>query len=145
MGIADILKAKNEAKAAKNLDEGLAFLEKNKLETGVVSLPSGLQYKIVDNAEGTQRASTSSSVTCHYEGSLLNGKVFDSSFKRKAPATFPLNRVIQGWQEGIPLMPIGSTFEFYIPSDLAYGNRQVGADIPPNSTLIFKVALLSIQ
>ena len=145
MGIADILFQKNKAKAEKNLQEGLDFLAENKSKEGIVALPSGLQYEIIVSAEGEKRATATSQVTCHYVGKLLNGKEFDSSIKRGVPATFPLNNVIAGWTEGLQLMPIGSTFRFYIPSDLAYGNRQVGSDIPPNSTLIFDVELLSIQ
>lgn len=145
MGIADILFQRNKEKAEKNLKEGQEFLEQNKSKEGVVCLPSGLQYKVLVPAEGEKRATAISSVTCHYEGKLLNGKIFDSSKKRGAPLTFPLNRVIAGWTEGLQLMPIGSTYEFYIPAHLAYGDRQVGSDIPPNSTLIFEVELLNIQ
>lgn len=143
MGIADILFQRKQEKAAKNLKEGLDFLEANKEKEGVIALPSGLQYKILKPAEGERRATANSKVTCHYEGRLLNGTIFDSSKKRGVPATFPLNQVIKGWTEGLQLMPIGSIFEFYIPSHLAYGDRQVGKDIAPNSTLIFEVELLN--
>lgn len=143
MGIADILFQRKKEKAALILQEGLNFLENNKTREGVVTLPSGLQYKVLVPAEGERRATVQSKVTCHYEGRLLNGTVFDSSKKRGIPATFPLNQVIAGWTEGLQLMPIGSTFEFYIPSHLAYGDRQVGKDIAPNSTLIFEVELLN--
>lgn len=143
MGIADILLKRKEEKAAKNLKEGLDFLEQNKLNKDVFVLPSGLQYKILRTAEGERRATATSKVTCHYEGRLLNGTIFDSSKKRGMPATFPLNQVIKGWTEGLQLMPIGSIFEFYIPPHLAYGNYQVGKDIAPNSTLIFEVEILN--
>ena len=141
MGIADFLFQRNQEKAKKNLEEGQAFLEKNKENEAVVCLESGLQYEVLTAAEG-EHPTASSSVTCHYEGKLLNGKVFDSSYQRGQPATFPLNRVIPGWTEGLQLMAAGSKYRFYIPAHLAYGDRQVGSDIPPNSTLIFDVELI---
>lgn len=144
MGISDFLFKKKQEKAMENLKEGEDFLAKNKEKENVISLESGLQYEILTDAEG-QKPNATSDVTCHYEGKLLNGKVFDSSIKRNSPATFPLNRVISGWTEGLQLMSIGSKFRFFIPPHLAYGDRQVGADIPPNSTLIFEVELLGIS
>ncbi len=143
MGISDLLFKRKHEKAMANKKEGENFLEENRKKEGIISLPSGLQYEILVNAEGAKPVETSS-VSCHYEGKLLNGKIFDSSYKRNQPATFPLNRVIAGWTEGLQLMSKGSKFRFFIPSNLAYGDRQVGSDIPPNSTLVFEVELLEI-
>ncbi len=145
MGIADFLQNRKNEKAEKNLNEGLAFLEQNKQKPEIKVTESGLQYEILFLGEGNQKPNATNNVTCHYEGYLINGAIFDSSKKRGVPATFPLNRVISGWTEGLQLMPIGSTFKFYIPPHLAYGDRQMGSDIPPNSTLIFEVELLAIQ
>jgi FKBP-type peptidyl-prolyl cis-trans isomerase FklB len=145
MGIADFLQNRKKEIAEKNLNEGLAFLAENKNKPGVVTTPSGLQYEVIFQAETDKKPTATSSVTCHYEGKLLNGKVFDSSVKRGMPATFPLNRVIAGWTEGLQYMNVGSKYRFFIPSDLAYGNSQVGSDIGPNSTLIFEVELIAIQ
>jgi FKBP-type peptidyl-prolyl cis-trans isomerase FklB len=145
MGIADLLQRRKQEKATKNLQEGLDFLEKNKNRSEVIVTPSGLQYEVITLSENEEKPNASNSVTCHYEGYLLNGKVFDSSKKRGTPATFPLNKVIAGWTEGLQYMTLGSTFKFYIPAHLAYGDRQVGTDIAPNSTLIFEVTLLAIQ
>lgn len=145
MGIADFLQNKKKEQAEKNLNEGLAFLAENKNKPGVVTTPSGLQYEVLFQAETEKRPTATSSVTCHYEGKLLNGKVFDSSVQRGMPATFPLNGVIAGWTEGLQYMNVGSKYRFFIPSELAYGNRQVSSDIGPNSTLIFDVELIAIQ
>lgn len=144
MSISDILFQRNKDKAEKNLNEGLAFLEQNKSNPNVQVLESGLQYEILQEGEGAQPTATSS-VTCHYHGTTIDGKVFDSSVQRGTPATFPLDRVISGWTEGVQLMKLGSKFRFFIPPNLAYGDRQVGSDIGPNSTLIFEVELLGIQ
>ncbi len=144
MSISDILFQRNKDKAEKNLNEGLAFLEQNKSNPNVQVLESGLQYEILQEGEGAQPTATSS-VTCHYHGTTIDGKVFDSSVQRGTPATFPLDRVISGWTEGVQLMKQGSKFRFFIPPNLAYGDRQVGSDIGPNSTLIFEVELLGIQ
>lgn len=145
MGIADLLQKRKKEKAAQNLQAGLQFLEENKQQAGVVETPSGLQYEVLFQSELEQKPIATQSVTCHYEGKLLSGKVFDSSIKRGAPATFPLNKVIAGWTEGLQLMTLGSKYRFYIPAHLAYGDRQVGTDIAPNSTLVFDVELLAIQ
>jgi FKBP-type peptidyl-prolyl cis-trans isomerase FklB len=142
MGIADRLFNLNKEKAAANLKAGQDFLETNKTRPGVVALPSGLQYEILTEGSGPKPAA-SSKVTCHYHGTLINGAVFDSSVRRGQPATFPLNAVIKGWTEGLQLMPTGSKWRFFIPPHLAYGDRQVSAEIGPNSTLIFDVELLS--
>lgn len=144
MGIADILFQRNKDKAEANLKEGMDFLEQNKTKENIVALESGLQYEVLKEGEGAQ-PTASQSVTCHYHGTLLNGNIFDSSVQRGQPATFPLNRVISGWTEGVQLMKVGSKFRFFIPPHLAYGDRQVGSDIGPNSTLIFEVELLGIQ
>jgi FKBP-type peptidyl-prolyl cis-trans isomerase len=127
-----------------NIKEGDAFLAANKTKEGVVTLPSGLQYKIITEGKGPKPAATDT-VVCNYRGKLLNGKEFDSSYKRGQPASFPLNQVIKGWTEGVQLMSTGSTYQFYIPPALAYGSRGAGGDIGPNATLIFDVELISIQ
>jgi FKBP-type peptidyl-prolyl cis-trans isomerase FklB len=127
-----------------NKKEGDAFLAENKTKEGVITLPSGLQYKIVKAGDGPKPASTDS-VVCNYRGTLINGTEFDSSYKRGQPATFPVGQVIKGWTEALQLMPVGSKWELYVPSDLAYGDRGAGANIGPNATLIFEVELLSIQ
>jgi FKBP-type peptidyl-prolyl cis-trans isomerase FklB len=131
-------------KAAANLKAGQEFLEANRTKAGVVALPSGLQYEILVEGKGPRPAVTNK-VTCHYHGTLIDGTVFDSSVRRGQPATFPLNAVIKGWTEGVQLMPAGSKWRFYIPSQLAYGERQVSAQIGPNSTLIFDVELISFS
>lgn len=128
----------------KNKTEGVAFLAANKTKPGVVTLPDGLQYKILKEGSGDKPTATDS-VTVNYRGTLLDGAEFDSSYKRGQPATFPVNRVIKGWTEALQLMPVGSKWELYIPSDLAYGAQGAGGDIAPNATLIFEVELLSIQ
>ena len=110
----------------------------------VVALPSGLQYKVLKAEEGNKPAATDV-VKVHYEGRLLDGTVFDSSYQRGAPAEFPLNGVISGWTEGLQLMTVGSQWELYIPPELAYGDQGAGGVIGPNSTLIFKVELLEIR
>jgi len=144
MGIADRLFNLNNEKAAANLKAGQEFLEANKQKPGVVALPSGLQYEIITEGTGAKPLATNK-VTCHYHGTLINGTIFDSSMQRGQPATFPLNMVIKGWTEGLQLMPLGSKWRFFIPADLGYGNRQVGATIGPNSALIFEVELLGIS
>ena len=144
MGIADRLFQLNKEKSAANLKAGQDFLEANKNKAGVVALPSGLQYEILVEGTGPKPAATNK-VTCHYHGTLIDGTVFDSSVKRGQPATFPLKQVIKGWTEGLQLMPTGSKWRFFIPPGLGYGDRQVGGQIGPNSTLIFDVELLSFS
>ncbi|HTO14716.1 MAG TPA: FKBP-type peptidyl-prolyl cis-trans isomerase [Edaphocola sp.] len=144
MGIADFLSKRKDEKAKKNLEGGIDFLEANKNKPNIVCLDSGLQYEVLQEGEGAH-PTAQSSVTCHYIGTTINGTVFDSSILRGQPATFPLNRVISGWTEGVQLMSPGSKFRFYIPSHLAYGDRQVGSHIEPNSTLIFEIELISFQ
>ncbi len=125
------------------LEAGKAFLEENKKKEGVVVLPSGLQYKILTAGNGP-KPKASDTVKCHYEGRLINGQVFDSSFRRGEPAEFPVGGVIQGWVEALQLMPVGSKWQLYIPSNLAYGTHGAGQSIGPNETLIFDVELLAI-
>ena len=127
-----------------NKKEGTTFLAENKAKEGVVVLPSGLQYKILKEGTGP-KPTASDSVVCNYKGTLINGKEFDSSYKRGEPATFPVSGVIKGWTEALQLMPVGSKWQLFIPADLAYGERGAGADIGPGATLIFEVELMSIQ
>ncbi len=144
MGIADKLAQMKNEKAAENLKAGQEFLATNKTKEGVIELASGLQYEVITAGAG-EKPKAHNSVTCHYHGTLINGTVFDSSVQRGAPATFPLNRVISGWTEGLQLMPTGSKWRFFIPPHLGYGDRQVSAEIGPNSTLIFEVELISFN
>jgi FKBP-type peptidyl-prolyl cis-trans isomerase FklB len=144
MGIADKLFQMKKEKAEANLKAGEAFLENNKNKDGVVTLPSGLQYEVITMGDGP-KPTAYNKVTCHYHGTLIDGTVFDSSVKRGQPASFPLNMVIKGWTEGLQLMPTGSKWRFFIPPHLGYGDRQVSAEIGPNSTLIFEVELLGIN
>lgn len=128
---------------AENLEKGKAFLAENGQREGVITTESGLQYEVITLGDGAQ-PDASSTVEVHYEGTLIDGTVFDSSYERGESISFPLSRVIKGWTEGVQLMPVGSTFKFYIPSELAYGGRNTGS-IPANSTLIFKIELLGIE
>ena len=127
-----------------NKKEGEAFLAANKGKAGVVTLPSGLQYKILKEGNGPKPTATDT-VVCNYRGTLINGTEFDSSYKSGQPATFPVNGVIKGWTEALQLMPVGSKWQLFIPSSMAYAERGAGADIGPNATLIFEVELMSIQ
>jgi FKBP-type peptidyl-prolyl cis-trans isomerase len=129
---------------AANKTEGEAFLAANKAKEGVVTLPDGLQYKILKAGTGPKPAATDS-VVCNYKGTLINGTEFDSSYKRGQPATFGVGQVIKGWTEALQLMPVGSKWQLFIPSSLAYGDRGAGAEIGPDATLIFEVELISIQ
>ena len=131
-------------KAVDNLAAAKTFLATNGKAAGVVTLPSGLQYKIVQSGPATGlKPHTGDEVKVHYEGKLLDGSVFDSSIQRGEPVSFPLNRVIPGWTEGVQLMPVGSKFKFTIPAALAYGDQGAGP-IPPHSVLQFDVELLEI-
>jgi FKBP-type peptidyl-prolyl cis-trans isomerase FklB len=130
--------------ADKNKAEGEAFLAANKSKEGIVTLPSGLQYKILTEGKGP-KPTAADTVVCNYRGTLINGTEFDSSYKRGEPATFPVGGVIKGWTEALQLMPVGSKWQLFIPSGMAYGERGAGADIGPNATLIFEVELISIQ
>ncbi len=135
--------AKSHEAGAVNRKEGEAFLAENKSKEGIVTLPSGLQYKILTAGTGP-KPTTSDTVTCNYKGTLISGKEFDSSYKRGQPASFPVGGVIKGWTEALQLMPVGSKWQLFIPPDLAYGDRGAGADIGPGETLIFEVELISI-
>jgi FKBP-type peptidyl-prolyl cis-trans isomerase FklB len=141
-----ITKQQELAKASgdKNKKEGEAFLAENKKKTGVKTLPSGLQYKVIKAGTGKKPKATDT-VTVNYRGTLINGTEFDSSYKRGQPATFPVNGVIPGWTEALQLMQEGSKWELYIPSNLAYGERGSPGGIEPNATLIFEVELISVQ
>ena len=134
--------AAERGKAAKG--EGEAFLAENKKRAGIVTTPSGLQYEVVKEGTGRQ-PKASDTVRCHYEGTLIDGTVFDSSYRRNQPAEFGLRQVIAGWTEGVQLMKEGSIFKFYIPYNLAYGERGAGADIPPYAALIFTVELIKVM
>lgn len=135
---------KTKALAEKNKKEGDAFLEENKKKEGIKTTSSGLQYKVLKDGEGPMPKATDT-VTVNYRGTLVDGTEFDSSYKRGEPATFPVNGVIPGWVEALQLMKVGSKFQLFIPSGLAYGERGAGQQIGPNSSLIFEVELLSIQ
>jgi FKBP-type peptidyl-prolyl cis-trans isomerase len=128
----------------KNRKAGEEFLAANKGKEGVVALPDGLQYKVLTPGNGP-KPSASDTVVCNYKGTLIDGKEFDSSYKRGQPATFPVSGVIKGWTEALQMMPVGSKWQLFIPADLAYGDRQAGPDITPGSTLVFEVELVSIQ
>lgn len=123
--------------------EGEAFLAANAGKEGVITLPSGLQYQVISEGSGRKPKATDS-VRCHYEGTLIDGTVFDSSYRRGEPATFPLNGVIRGWTEGLQLMSEGAKYRFFIPFALAYGANGAGASIPPYAALIFDVELLEV-
>ncbi len=123
---------------------GEAFLAENGKKDGVVTLPSGLQYQVLKEGDG-KKPSATDQVVCHYEGTLIDGTVFDSSYKRNQPATFGLNQVIAGWTEGVQLMQEGAKYRFFIPYNLAYGERGAGAQIPPFATLVFDVELIEVK
>jgi peptidylprolyl isomerase len=139
-----IKNAKDKKASLENIEIGNSFLTANKANPGVVETASGLQYQIVKKGDGSAHPSAKSTVKVHYHGTLLDGTVFDSSVERNEPISFPLNRVIKGWTEGLQLMVAGDTFKFFIPSDLAYGNAATGK-IKPGSVLIFEVDLLEVQ
>jgi FKBP-type peptidyl-prolyl cis-trans isomerase FklB len=128
----------------KNKQEGEAFLAENRKKDAVITLPSGLQYKVIKKGSGKTPKATDT-VTVNYMGSLINGTEFDSSYRRGQPASFKVNGVIRGWTEALQLMQEGAKWQLYIPSDLAYGERGAGRDIGPYSTLIFEVELISIE
>lgn len=129
---------------AKTKEEGANFLATNGQRPEVSTTESGLQYEVLTEGEGP-KPSAASTVTVHYEGKLINGDLFDSSIERGEPISFPLSRVIKGWTEGLQLMSTGAKYRFYIPHELAYGSRGAGASVPPYSTLIFDVELLSFN
>ena len=128
---------------AENIEQGKAFLAENAKKEGVVTLPSGLQYEVITEGNG-KKPSATDRVKCHYEGTLIDGTLFDSSIKRGQPAVFGVNQVIKGWVEALQLMSEGSKWRLYIPSELGYGAQQAGEMIPPHSTLIFDVELIEV-
>ena len=128
---------------AENIEKGKAFLAENAKKEGVVTLPSGLQYEVITEGNG-KKPSATDRVKCHYEGTLTDGTLFDSSIKRGQPAVFGVNQVIKGWVEALQLMSEGSKWRLYIPSELGYGAQQAGEMIPPHSTLIFDVELIEV-
>lgn len=134
--------AAEAGKAAKAAGE--EFLAENAKKDGVVTLPSGLQYQVLKEGNG-KKPSATDQVVCHYEGTLIDGTVFDSSYQRNQPATFGLNQVIPGWTEGVQLMQEGAKYRFFIPYKLAYGERGAGAQIPPFATLVFDVELIEVK
>ena len=134
--------AAEAGKAAKA--EGEAFLAENGKKEGIITLPSGLQYQVLKEGDG-KKPSATDQVVCHYEGTLIDGTVFDSSYQRNQPATFGLNQVIPGWTEGVQLMQEGAKYRFFIPYKLAYGERGAGAQIPPFATLVFDVELIEVK
>jgi FKBP-type peptidyl-prolyl cis-trans isomerase FklB len=138
------MEQKQKASGEKNKADGAKFLEENKKKPGVKATASGLQYKVEKEGTGPQPKATDM-VTVNYRGTLIDGTEFDSSYKRGQPATFPLNGVIKGWTEGLQLMKPGSKYQFFVPSNLAYGERSVGPDIAANATLIFEVELLEVK
>lgn len=138
------MKKKQAAQAGAAKSEGENFLAENAKKEGVVVLPSGLQYQVLKEGTGKQPKATDQ-VECHYEGTLINGQVFDSSYQREQAATFGLNQVIAGWTEGVQLMKEGAKYRFFIPYNLAYGERGAGQSIPPYAALIFDVELLAVK
>lgn len=138
------MEQKQKEAGDKNKTEGAKFLEENKKKDGVKTTGSGLQYKVLKEGNGAQPKATDT-VTVNYRGTLINGTEFDSSYKRGQPATFPVNGVIKGWTEALQLMKVGSKYQLFIPSSLAYGERAVSPDLSANSTLIFEVELLDAK
>ena len=128
---------------AENIEKGKAFLAENAKKEGIVTLPSGLQYQVITEGNG-KKPSATDKVKCHYEGTLIDGTLFDSSIKRGQPAVFGVNQVIRGWVEALQLMSEGSKWRLFIPSELGYGAQQAGEMIPPHSTLIFEVELIEV-
>ena len=128
---------------AENIEKGKAFLAENAKKEGVVTLPSGLQYQVITEGNG-KKPSATDRVRCHYEGTLIDGTLFDSSIKRGQPAVFGVNQVIKGWVEALQLMSEGAKWRLFIPSELGYGAQQAGEMIPPHSTLIFEVELIEV-
>ena len=143
-GMESIREKAVEKTYAKNKEAGEKFLAENKTKAGVMTTPSGLQYKIITKGTGAIPADTSK-VKVNYKGTLIDGTEFDSSYKRKEPATFRVNQVVKGWTEALKMMPVGSKWELYVPSELGYGSRDTGGQIKPFSTLIFEVELLDIE
>ena len=141
--VQNFFQEKQKQQSAGAIEEGEKFLAENAAKEGVVTLSSGLQQQVIKEGNG-KRPKATDQVKCHYEGTLINGQMFDSSIKRGEPATFPLNQVIAGWTEGLQLMQEGSKYRFFIPYNLGYGERGAGNTIPPYSTLIFDVELIEV-
>ena len=141
----DYFQKKQKEEAEKATAEGKVFLEANGKREGVTTTKSGLQYEVLTPGKGERSPKATDTVVCHYEGRLVSGKVFDSSYERNQPAEFGLNQVIPGWTEGLQLMSEGAKFRFYIPYLLGYGEQGAGPSIPPYSTLVFDVELISVK
>lgn len=141
----DYFQKKQKEDAEKAIAEGKVFLEANGKREGVTTTKSGLQYEVLTPGKGERSPKATDTVVCHYEGRLVSGKVFDSSYERNQPAEFGLNQVIPGWTEGLQLMNEGAKFRFYIPYLLGYGEQGAGPSIPPYSTLVFDVELISVK
>lgn len=144
MGVADILARRKREAGEKNRFDGFKFQDEFAQKPGVVKTNSGLLYEVIKEGDGF-KPTAKSTVTVHYHGTTITGVVFDSSVNRGKPASFPLNRVIKGWTEGLQLMNCGSKYRFVIPSELAYGEEAISKEIGPNSTLIFEVELLDVK
>jgi len=138
------MQAKRQAASAQNMADGKKFLEENAKQEGWKTTKSGLQYKVITEGKGAKPKATDT-VEVHYRGTLIDGKEFDSSYKRGEPATFPVNGVIKGWTEALQMMPVGSKWQIVLPPELAYGERGAGQDIGPNAVLRFEVELLDIK
>lgn len=143
MSLQDRLRGHRDEKINAEKEAGLKFLAENKNKPGVKELPGGMQYEVVKEGNGPKPA-PNARIKAHYKGSLLNGKEFDSSYRRNQPFTAPLNALIKGWQDAIPMMTLGSIWRLWIPSELAYGDRGAGGDIPGGATLVFEIELLEI-
>lgn len=141
----DYFQKKQKEEAEKAIAEGKVFLQANGKREGVTTTKSGLQYEVLTPGKGERSPKATDTVVCHYEGRLVSGKVFDSSYERNQPAEFGLNQVIPGWTEGLQLMSEGAKFRFYIPYLLGYGEQGAGPSIPPYSTLVFDVELISVK
>lgn len=143
--LSEYFQKKQKEQAQKAIAEGRDFLEANAKREGVVQTKSGLQYEVLSEGKGERSPRATDTVLCHYEGRLVSGKVFDSSYERNQPAEFGLNQVIPGWTEGLQLMSEGAKYRFYIPYLLGYGEQGAGPSIPPYSTLIFDVELIKVK
>ncbi|HEU4469903.1 MAG TPA: FKBP-type peptidyl-prolyl cis-trans isomerase [Flavisolibacter sp.] len=143
MSLQDRLRGHQEDRLKAEKEAGASFLAQNKTREGVQELPGGIQYEVIKEGNGP-KPEPSSRIKAHYRGALISGKEFDSSYRRNQPFTAPLTALIKGWQQVIPLMPVGSTWRLWIPSDLAYGDRGAGGDIPGGATLQFDIELLEI-
>lgn len=143
MGLHELLQKRKEELIAKNGLEGDVFREQFAQKEGVIQLPSGLLYEVIEMGDG-EKPKMADNVICHYHGTNVNGEVFDSSVLRKVPSSFLLENVIKGWAEGVMLMPVGSKFRFVIPPHIGYKNREISKELGPNSTMIFEISLLGI-